>query len=310
MKNHIIMLLGLLVGLELMLWSPFLQGQESYRTVVGFDIYLAGEMNRGHDFLWEALPERVQYIQNQLGVNVLTDGEIHLLYELADYFHQRDMPNRAPTWAKALAIPQERLILLRYQDDTPLKTLTHELSHLAVYEAVNGERVPLWFLEGFAMLQAEEWGLGRSMSISAAAMFDNTLPFSGLENRFPSHQFAAGLAYNQSYHFVHRIIRNYGVSRLGQWLTQVRQGVPWKAAFTDVYGLSPESEYESWKGDVRVWYAWVPAITSLTTTWTLIGLLVIVSRRSVVARRRQKIEKMAREEQVLYPPDADDELFS
>ncbi len=275
--------------------------------VEGFQIFLP----YGGDYraLWESLDERIERIRGPLGQHVLNGGEIHVLPDLNLYFTDRGQEGRAPRWAQGLAIPARRLILLRYPDPQPANTLTHELSHLAVHEAAGGNHVPYWFLEGFAIYQAEEWGPDRAFSISVAALFGNTLDFADLDTSFPPHQQTAGLAYAQSFHLVSRLLTNYGEETIRSWLQEVATGTEWEVAFRQEFGVPPLREYRRWERSVRVWYAWVPTAVSFTTLWAVLGVFVLWMRRRIRMQRQEKLATMAASERELYGHDPDDDLF-
>ena len=277
------------------------------RVIENFSIYL--QYGGDYPSLWERLPEKIAHIRATLGSDVLRGGEIYVLPDLNLYFRERGEQELAPRWAQALALPSRRVILLRIPDPHPSTTLTHELSHLAVHEAAGGHHVPRWFLEGFAIYQAEEWGPGRAFSIATAALFGNTLDFSDLDTEFPPHWQTAGLAYAQSFHFVKRLIDEYGEARIEQWLATVATGQDWEEAFRQAFGVPVTREYRRWEKTVRVWYAWVPAVVSFTTIWTGMAVLVLWMRRRVRHRRELQLAAMAAEERDLYGFDPDDELF-
>ena len=259
--------------------------------------------------VWEGMPAKIAEIRATLGPTVLNGGEIHVLPDLNLYFRDRGEPNRAPRWAQGLALPAEQVILLRIPDPRLATTLTHELSHLAVHEASGGYHVPRWFLEGFAIYQAEEWGPDRAFSIATAALFGNTLDFATLDERFPPHWQTAGLAYAQSFHFVQRLINTYGEAAIEEWLATIAAGQDWEEAFRQVYGVPVTREFKRWEKTVRVWYAWVPAVVSFGTLWTGLAILVLWMRRRVRRRRELQLAVMAAEERELYGFDPDDELF-
>ena len=279
------------------------------RSVAGFEVHVHLARQSGYDFLWDLVPERIGRIRQQLGSDVLTGGQIHVVRDINELLSQLAPGARAPRWAQAVALPSQRLIVLRVPDPGIVATLTHELSHLAVHEAAGGRHVPRWFLEGFAMLQAEEWGIERSVTIGQAALFDNTVAFDTLDREFPPHWLSAGLAYAQSFHFVRRLVDQYGVQPIHRWLALVAAGQEWHGAFREAFGTDPATEFRAWRDSVRVWYAWIPAVVSVTTFWGGLSILVIWAYRRVRRRSRRRLAAMAARERELYPPDPDDELF-
>ena len=76
---------------------------------------------------------------------------------------------QAPPWGAAVALPGERIILLRADAGDPFGTLRHELAHLALHEAVS-VRVPLWFDEGYASWAAGEWDRLGALELNLAVV--------------------------------------------------------------------------------------------------------------------------------------------
>jgi hypothetical protein len=306
---------ALTFGLALWLWLGLMiptpaRSQAPDRQVAGFDIFMHYGRASGRDDLWAELPGRMARIRGQLGPEVLTGGEIHVVSDINRFFEERGDTARAPRWAQAVALPARRLVVLRLPDPNVVRTLTHELSHLAVWEAAGGNHVPRWFLEGYAQLQAEEWGVQRSVTIGQAALLGNTLPFDELDTRFPPHSLSAGLAYSQSFSLVRRLVDEYGDAAIREWLAGVRGGARWQDAFRQAFGVAPSIVFEEWRDSVRVWYGWIPAIVSVTTLWALLAGLAWWARGAVRRRRQTRLEALAERERGLYPPDPDDDLFS
>ncbi|MBA2457880.1 MAG: hypothetical protein H0V43_02855, partial [Gemmatimonadales bacterium] len=51
---------------------------------------------------------------------------------------------RAPTWGAAIALPDQRTIAIRADGGDLVRTLRHELAHLALHQDIEVP-VPLWF---------------------------------------------------------------------------------------------------------------------------------------------------------------------
>jgi hypothetical protein len=292
-----------------MWWAPLAAAQEPVQTVEGFEIFVHVGRDTAYDDLWEALPDRIAAVREMLGDEVLSGGEIHVLSNLNNYFQARDEDARAPRWAQALAMPSRRTVLLKMPDSAAIQTLTHELSHLAVDESAGGQHVPMWFMERFAMLQAEEWGLSRAITMGRSALFSSPLPFSGLDRSFPPHHLSASIAYAQSFHVVRELVSTFGEPAIRRWLDAVAAGTDWQLAFRSVFGIEPGRFFSEWRDSVQVWYAWIPGITSVTSLWIGIGLLAMWAYKC--SRRRKQLQLMAMEieERELYGRDPDDDLF-
>ena len=132
----------LLVVAACTLLSPRSALAEAERTIMGFEIHVHTGRDSAFDYIWSELGDRIGRIRTHLGPHVLQSGEIHVVADINQWFRERGEPERAPRWAQALALPSRRIIILRMPDPQPINTLTHELSHLGVREAVQGHHVP------------------------------------------------------------------------------------------------------------------------------------------------------------------------
>jgi hypothetical protein len=299
----------LVIALSLVVIAPARGQRQPDRQVAGFDIFVEAGFPGGYDDIWAALPERMARVRRDLGDDVLTGGSIFVVRDLNGFFQSQGEVTRVPDWAKAVALPSRRWIVWRVPDTQAMATLTHELSHLAVEEAAGGEHVPRWFMEGFAVYQAEEWGFDRWVTLMQASLFGNTLSFAGLDRRFPGHNALASLAYAQSFHFVRWLIDERGTAAIQTWLTAIAGGMPWEQAFLEAFAMSPQRAFGLWEDEVQVWYAWIPAAVSVATLWAGAAVLVAVAFRRVRRRRAARLSAMKAQEAELYGADPDDELF-
>src|SRR5688572_27370496 len=107
--------------------------------------------------LLRATPPILQRIQEDLGVSGPLGVEVWIAQNPADLraLAPRDPP--PPPGALGVAYPARRLIVLSLSAGAQVLPMslealyTHELSHVALSEAVGGNRVPRWFTEGVAI---------------------------------------------------------------------------------------------------------------------------------------------------------------
>ncbi len=205
-------------------------------------------------------------------------------------------------YAAAMAYPSAHLVLLSMQapvtwDATDLsELLQHELTHLALDEAVGGRHVPLWFNEGLAMYESGEGRWTRWQTLSLAAFGDRLLPLSELDKAFPRDSSGVGLAYAESADVIRFLARDQDRARFGSLVQRVRAGVEFNRALEDAYGTDVRKlEYE-WREDVRKHLRLLPLLTGGGMFGALTGALLVAAW---VRRRRQakaKLAEWAREE--------------
>jgi hypothetical protein len=91
-------------------------------------------------------------------------------------------------WAAGVAYAELQLIILRVDKDMLLsldETFEHEVSHVLLLQATK-ERPPRWFIEGMAIIQADQDLIERFERVSAATLSDSTLRLDEIAESFPA----------------------------------------------------------------------------------------------------------------------------
>ncbi len=137
------------------------------------------------------------------------------------------------------------------------ETLTHELTHCAMYQAVAGESdwtvrdVPRWFTEGMASWTARqgEHRLSREELGRILVHHPGWDPL-GQADRFYDNDHE-GLVYSAGHWAFARLV-TLGVDRVNLLLKKMRDGLPFSRAFNDAFGESPEGfeaqALRDWRG--------------------------------------------------------------
>jgi len=215
-----------------------------------------------------------------LSPHVLDSVDIYFVYEMEDYFRAAGEKPRNPHWASGLALLGEDVILVKLSPNRGARleldrTLAHELSHIALDHHVKGRALPHWFVEGFALLQTEEWNLGRANALAEAAVSDSLLPLWELDESFPAGAAKAQLAYAESGHFLRWLISWRGRVRFQQLTANLGQGMPFRPAFEKAYTESFDDIEHKWRTDLQVEDGWVAIIVASSTLFFAIGVLFV-----------------------------------
>jgi hypothetical protein len=218
------------------------------------------------------------------------------------------MAELAPTdsppfgYAVGMAYPSLHLILMSLQApdtwEAPdlVETLRHELTHLALDEAVAGHHVPRWFNEGLAIEESGELAFGRFRILWDATLSHTLLPLADLDRGFPSDRAQVGIAYAESADVVRFLMRNDDRARFGSLVERVRSGAAFDRALGDAYDTDVRKlEYE-WREEVSHRYGLVPVLTGGGALWTLIAGLAMVAYVKRRKRAKVKLAQWAREE--------------
>jgi peptidase MA superfamily protein len=188
---------------------------------------------------------------------------------------------RAPAWGAAIALPGERIILLRADQGDLYATLRHELAHLALHEAVR-VRVPLWFDEGYASWAAGEWDRLGALELNLAVVRGAVPDLRNLDGALRGSASSADAAYALAVSAVTELARRNPSQSLAPLLTRLRAGEDFEAGVLATTGLTLSQFEREWRRVVRQRYS--------VATWLLAGggwgVLLLVLWGLVRLRRR------------------------
>jgi len=196
-----------------------------------------------------------------------------------------------PDYAAGVAYPRFGIILLTLQAPDSWerpdveKVLTHELSHIALYRAVGGQRLPRWFVEGVAVQQARENDLNRIRTLWQAVVADNVVPLSEIDERFPSYPHRVSVAYAQSADIIaHMRKGDSDARRFRSLLRKVREeGMTFDEAFFDSYEMSLNTMEREWASRLDERFQTIPLVVTGGGLWVLASFLLLIA---YVRRRR------------------------
>jgi hypothetical protein len=194
---------------------------------------------------------------------------------------------RAPAWGAAVALPGERVILLRADLGDVYRTLRHELAHLALHEAV-GVRLPLWFDEGYATWAAGEWERLGILELNLAVVRGAVPDLRGLDGALRASASTADVAYALAASAVTELARRNPTRQLDPLLSLLSRGVDFESAVQRTTGLTLAQFDREWRRSLRQRYS--------LATWVLAGggwgLLTVVLW--LLLRRRRAADRPRR----------------
>ncbi len=210
-----------------------------------------------------------------------------------------------PDYATGVAYSQWGVILLTmsapetWQPPDLEVVLVHELSHVALYRAVLGNPVPLWFNEGVAIQQSEVRLLPRMESLLRAAAQRSMLRLSELDDRFPNRPHEVNVAYAQSADVVGFLRRTDNDERRFHRLIQsLREGETFDAALATAYGWTRIGLERQWRESLRTRYRILPALFAGSTIWVAAAILVVFAYRRRRRYHHTKLRQMAYREEL------------
>ncbi|MET0385664.1 MAG: hypothetical protein ABW321_06880 [Polyangiales bacterium] len=250
------------------------------------------------------LPVAWRRIVGELGLPVTPGLDIRVARN-PDQMRQLVAPHTPlPGYADGIAFPDAGLVLLTLTDpDTFLRpdlqtVLTHELSHVALYRAVNGAALPRWFSEGVAVQQAQESSFGRLRTLWEGTLRGDLLSLDALSERFPQRRGAIDLAYAQSADFVGFMMSGDERVRFQQLLRELSQQRPFSEAVEAAYHVQLGYMEREWRSSLTQRFGrWPMLFMGLTSLWVLGAVLLVIGYVRARARHRSTLQRWAIEEQ-------------
>ena len=208
-----------------------------------------------------------------------------------------------PGYAVGVAYPHRGLILLTttapQTNERPdvESVLVHELSHIALHRAVNGNRVPRWFAEGMAIHQAHERSFERVQALWGASVGNRLLRMDQLDRAFPNNARTVGLAYAQSADFVDWLsARPNGAQKLRSVVRRVRDGQSFRTALERTYSASITGLEIDWHESLGERFRSLPLLFGSGGLWVFAAFLIVVAYARRRRLDREKIAEWARDE--------------
>ena len=203
----------------------------------------------------ETAQSTVAKLKNDYGV---TGGNpIRLwVYENREEFSGAQVPNSGE-WVVGSAFPEWGLILAVLPDgDTNemVRVVPHEITHQVLHQATENpfNAPPLWFDEGFAVLQQETGNSHFPGIVEDAAREGRLLSLRSLTGEYPYDSSEVTLAYAESYDVLVFIIDQWGIEGIGRIVSAYQQGVTHDDAFVAALGVTIDELDQLWQESINV----------------------------------------------------------
>jgi hypothetical protein len=174
--------------------------------------------------------------------------------------------------------------VVRYPYDDLAELFLHEVTHLLAHRAAGGREIPRWFAEGIALHAARGWTLADRRQALAAGLGGGPGTLGELEAAFGGSSGQVARAYSLAGFLVDELIEEEGPGVVATILSEMRSGGTFEAAFRGATGRGVGAWSDGVWRRYRIWYRWVPFLTSGATLWLLVTALVLIAG----VRRRQR----------------------
>jgi hypothetical protein len=161
----------------------------------------------------------------------------------------------APEWGVGFAMLEEQRVLMQGHSansraGNPQVTLRHELAHLALYE-VAGNRLPIWFHEGFASYAAGEWAREEVLTSNFVLALRGVPYLATVDSMISGGSSRA----EQGYALAHRAVADLAAKDpkggLRLFFERWKETGRMDAAFRQAYGITYEGFEAEWRRTTR-----------------------------------------------------------
>ncbi|MBI2896687.1 MAG: hypothetical protein HYY06_24225 [Deltaproteobacteria bacterium] len=246
-------------------------------------------------------------ITADLGIGGLGPIEVRIAQSPDDLrrLAPRDAP--PPGGAIGVAYPARRLVVISLSAGAATLPISlealyaHELSHLALADAVGHRPVPRWFAEGMAIRHSGELSWERLRALWGATIGGSLIPLADLDRRFPTGEHSASLAYAEAGDFVRFLGDDDRPAALAELCARIRAGVPFYDALEANYATSRWELERQFFASLRKRFSVIPAITGVGAVWSFVALLLVLAwrrkkRQARVVLARWEVEERTTDE--------------
>ncbi|NOZ60922.1 MAG: hypothetical protein GXO74_04505 [Calditrichaeota bacterium] len=206
-----------------------------------------------------------------------------------------------PDWSQGLASPGENLILLKSPRFLHLsrgydKIAVHELTHIALNQAVGNQAIPRWLNEGIAVYFSREKAFASNSLVSKALLTKSIIPLDEIDNVLQFHAEKAQLAYQESYLAVRFLFEQFGAEKVKEILRRLRAEEEMDQAFTGALGIDTAQFEQAWLRKISKTHRWQFLVDFDTYLWIFVLLLFLLGFALMRRRNRLKLKQWEEDE--------------
>jgi len=229
-------------------------------------------------------------------------GKVKVYLTLSEAEFHRLTLGRAPRWAGGMAYPKSSYVVVKaplfFGQGVPLEVLVkHEITHILLHKASQGEYLPRWFEEGLCAVMSGEWRSDSQRRLNLAVMGDGLIALPRIDEVLRFSAPDADLAYAEAGLAVKLYIEWFGWTGVQALLGELKSETPFEEAFIKATGLP----YEEWQIDfldyLRHNYRWGMFYSIDDLVWLFILLLAILAVMVTYIRRRRQLKKWEEDEE-------------
>ena len=201
-----------------------------------------------------------------------------------------------PEWSQALALTNEKIILLKIINADDIirspEILLHEIVHIFFEDKIGNHRIPVWIHEGIAQyLSGYELTINDRIHLANALVSNNIVSLTSMDTLFSFSQVKARLAYIEALTAIQFIIRDHGVDGLKLLVQNLATRISVDEAFEKSLGYDFIDFEIDWYAEIQKQNRWLIILNFENILWISIILLAIFTI-IIIKIRNHKLEKL------------------
>ena len=218
----------------------------------------------------------------------------------AEFF--RFLRHRVPEWSQAVALPGQRMVVLKLADAEQIKKspqiLVHELMHVLLFDYLRNIYLPTWLNEGLADYFSEG-GLNfeKKLVLAQAIVQKKIIDLAAIDSLQQMKAPRARLAYVEAQSAVEFIVRQYGEAKIVELLKSLRLRKDFGKAFQQTFGFDLLDFEIQWNESIKKKYRWLVLLKFEEWIFALSGILFLIAVVVVYLRNKKKMKSLTMEDQ-------------
>lgn len=242
----------------------------------------------------EICEERLYELAEQLGMSQLPPIRVEIAGDLGPW--RRSLGGSLPRWGVAFALMGRGTMVVDVKRATQawnsLETvIPHELSHLLIAERLGGVPLPVWFLEGLAKWQANEWSMVDGWQLMNAVWSNQAPKLWQMQNSYPPGEERARNAYRVSYAaFTYLFGKQY--DRLPEFLDAAASRGDFATAFEEVFEETPMTFYVGFQQHLEKKYHSPLLLFQSGPLFSVLAVFFMILAVTLYIRKRIRMRNM------------------
>ena len=250
-------------------------------------VYFAEKDIRFAQAALEIVHKQQTRLVNQYGLEV---NPLHIyIADNQDIYRQYSGSN-SPVWSAGLASDDKMLVKSPSFSRQSLADFQQTLLHETVHLAVEGIPLPVWFNEGLAQYEAEQFGLHQRILVSHAFWRGDLMRSSEIEYLMTMDQDKAEIVYAQCAAMVDYLIEHFGIKLVSNCLYFTQQTQSFEKGFTSAFLMSPGHFEQLFRDQGKSAYRFY-ILLDQRNLWILAPIILIAGFILTKIRRRKLLRE-------------------